>query len=58
MVFLSRSENSSFLIYCQKIIKQKVKSQMWVGGRAGGGGGGGTNEPEKFVTPDAMEDGL
>ena len=57
MVFLSRSENSSFLIYCQKIIKQKVKSQMGVGGRAGGGGGG-TNEPEKFVTPDAMEDGL
>ena len=31
---------------------------MGVGGRAGGGGGGGTNEPEKFVTPDAMEDGL
>jgi len=49
MVFLSRSENSNFLIYCQKIIKQKVRVRWGLGG---------TNEPEKFVTPDAMEDGL
>jgi hypothetical protein len=58
MVVLSRSENSNFLTYCQKNIKQKVESDAENQNKLERSTPPLPIEPEKFVKPDAMEGGL